>query len=787
MRPIAFASLLFSLLTVACRAQMPSPEIDRLDRPFSYFSQPTDQIGVAGSPYATEVTPEGYLYTGFGELMFFVGPDLAPLSTNDGPRYRTLEDGYVPIEMFEVVRGGVHYKFVMFAASLGEQPQGAVANFVRVTVENRGTEPASAFLAAAVRFETPQVYDSPYGENRFNRPMTPKVVNRYRQIGERFDPNWTYGFEANAFVRNGKVIYMFPESPKPVLDGTVIRRFNYLPDATTRQMEVTPTTPVGAAKFAIRLAPGESRTLDFKMPLVPEAAYSETMTKLKAAAFDDFHAQVREYWHKEIARGMQLSVPEAKVNDLFRACMVNDLLALNHIDRDWVQTVNQLHYHGFYLRDSADFVHMYDVTGRTELADDILRFDVRMQQPDGNFLSQKGQFDGWGQTLWIYGFHYRFTHDHGFAERVYPSVLRAVEWFEKATAADALHVMPATDVKDNEYVPGHLTGYNFLALDGLGGAIALARGLGKTTDAERFERDYNEFRKNFLAVLDKRAAANGNAIPPALDGDSGGADWGNLLGLTPEPQLDPHDPKISATLARSLSHYEEGISVYNQPVEGQFLHHYLTIKNMLTEVERGDQRLAIDALYGVTLHTSATNSGFETSIRPWGDRDFAGNLAPHGWFAAEYRNVLRAMLVREEHDDELHLLSAISPAWVGEGKTIELTNAPTMFGQVNLTLRSTTDDTAVLSLAMQLTQAPRRIVLHLPWFMQTKSVTADGKQLGITGDTVEIPEQAKTIAIQWKRRPDVPALSFGAFVEAYKTAYRKHYAEYLRTATPYAQ
>ena len=47
---------------------------------------------------ATEITPEGYLRTGFGELMFFAGPEFEPTNV----RIRTLEEGHLPI---------VHYQF----------------------------------------------------------------------------------------------------------------------------------------------------------------------------------------------------------------------------------------------------------------------------------------------------------------------------------------------------------------------------------------------------------------------------------------------------------------------------------------------------------------------------------------------------------------------------------------------------------------------------------------------------------------------------------------------------
>ncbi len=75
-------------------------------------------------------------------------------------------------------------------------------------------------------------------------------------------------------------------------------------------------------------------------------------------------------------------------------------------------------------------------------------------------------------------------------------------------------------------------------------------------------------------------------IPPALDGQTRGYDWGNLLSVVPEPTLDPHDPRVTATLKATQAKYAEGIMTY---ADGEFLHHYLTIKNTLTETIRGDQ------------------------------------------------------------------------------------------------------------------------------------------------------------------------------------------------------
>ncbi len=53
---------------------------------------------------------------------------------------------------------------------------------------------------------------------------------------------------------------------------------------------------------------------------------------------------------------MSIDLPEQKAVDTFYASLVYDLIARDHIGPDYIQTVNKLHYHTFYLRDSADIV-----------------------------------------------------------------------------------------------------------------------------------------------------------------------------------------------------------------------------------------------------------------------------------------------------------------------------------------------------------------------------------------------------------------------------------------------
>src|SRR5215510_1247527 len=103
-RLLVLSTWVFFALSVS--AQMVVPAIDRDNEPFSYFSQPTDVIGVMDARAGTLVSPEGYLYTGFGELMFFIGNPPVPARQ----RVKTLYHGYLPIIQYAYKEDAVEYQ-----------------------------------------------------------------------------------------------------------------------------------------------------------------------------------------------------------------------------------------------------------------------------------------------------------------------------------------------------------------------------------------------------------------------------------------------------------------------------------------------------------------------------------------------------------------------------------------------------------------------------------------------------------------------------------------------------
>ncbi|MGO8736577.1 MAG: hypothetical protein ACLQVM_27725 [Terriglobia bacterium] len=768
---VLLASVLF-LVPRSGVTQMADPALDEPGQPFTYASAPTDQMTVLDAPLGTEITPEGYLYTGYGELMFLMGNPPKAASQ----RTRTLEKGYLPVFHYAYRDGALQYELTTFAHSSPVKGEGRrLLNFVRIAVVNSGTTARTSYFNVAFRYTGKVDEPNGQGNHRFYRPSIPAKPGDYSQPGVKFDPEWTYEFRDDLAIRAGKVVYEFTTSSQPTRWLTCTQLYT-----RPEKMNVLPDTPVLMVQYALHLPPGGRESLVLKMPVQPIAeGDTSALSELRATDFDTARAATVDDWEKILGRGVQIQLPEKKVSDTFRASLVYDLMARDHAGEDYIQTVNKLQYHAFWLRDGAHIMSAYNVAGYPDLVRQSLRFFLKFQEPNGLFISQQGQYDGWGQTLWAFGRYYRFSHDRAFAEEVFPAVQRAMKWLHAARQADPLHLMPATNPRDAEFtrVAAHVAGHNFWALAGLRGAVVLANAVGATTDAKEYQAEYDDYYQALFKKLDVVVLKTGGYVPPGLD-VPGGQDWGNMDTLYPEILMPPFDPKVAGTLKQVRSKYGEGLMTY-----AGWLHHYITMKNTEAELIRGEQQQVLRDLYTILVHTSSTQAGWEVGPLPWSTCDFGGDLAPHGWFAAEYVILLRNMLIREQNG-ELHLLSALSPEWCKPGDEIEVANAPTEFGSVRM--KAVFQDKGMtLDLLTAFDQTtPERVVLHLPWFVTVQKATADGKSIPVQGDYLILPKSVRIIKVEWARKDPGRGFNYNQARDSFLKEYRQRYAKFLREGSP---
>src|SRR4051794_21459083 len=258
--------------------------------PWSFIVAPTEQIGVPGYPAGTEITPEGYLYTGSAEIVWRVGPHLRPWNVP----IRTLADGRYPVVSSSTSAGGVTYALTTFAAAAGGQP----VDFVRVRIINRGRSTASVGWAIGTRYTGGE----PKGNGRrfrFARPVAPARSGLYYQPGYGFNAHSVHRFAGQALLRDNRALYITHGTPR----GLHARRVR-----GTRHAK--PTSLVGVTRYRGRLGPGRSVVLDFTVPTVPVEHSAKAYRAIAAASYERSRAHVLATWRRMLGGAMDLHVPE---------------------------------------------------------------------------------------------------------------------------------------------------------------------------------------------------------------------------------------------------------------------------------------------------------------------------------------------------------------------------------------------------------------------------------------------------------------------------------------------
>ena len=739
--------------------------------PFNYFLTPSDALGFMDAPKAFQLTGDGAISGGCGELTLWAGTPLKRLNS----RVRTLDDGCLPVFNYGSLVDGVEYRVKAFATPTGLEPLANLLGFVRITATNAGKKPMRAAVGARV-FD----HEGPWRFPFFDDSKPSWWTDRF--IDEKQWRPWKL-WEENAVVDGDEV---HRKESKHLI-------FTYQPDDSGWKTIEAPFN-VEPFEFVIELAPGQSASVDVTVPFVPVADQrTEKVAAVAGAGFDDYLKRTRDFWHKQLNQGAVFEVPEEKVMNMHKSSLMYDLMArdLQEDRKTVIQTVSDVQYNKFFSRDAAFIIHTYDMLGLPEIAEQCLEY-VLLKDDKGRITGLRTTHpDAWGQALWTLAAHYRITGDHAFAERVYAAVPGHIEKLKEETAKDPWGLWPVAGPYDNERIDGHYTGHSFWVLRGLKDAIELAHAVGKEDDARRFQKIHDDYRAKFMVHLKAITDKTGGYIPPGLDDPLAGMDWENASGgVYPFGVIPADDPMVKHTVGTVRDYaYQEGIMTYEHNAfkvrktkgdkdvdwskpEHTVLHHYETFQVLETLLALGLDREVITDFYSFLVHTGSTNTGFEFDVWAWRDRNFHNNYPPHGWCAARFNEMLRNMLVREDGQEPvLHLASALAPIWLEPGKTVSVKEAPTDFGPISYTIDATAEGARV-GIDAKWRSAPDSLRFHIPWFAELTSATADGTRVEARDRVLEIPSSTRKLDLRWTRKA-TPELSYRNGVERYVDRYWK--------------
>jgi hypothetical protein len=94
---------------------------------------------------------------------------------------------------------------------------------------------------------------------------------------------------------------------------------------------------------------------------------------------------------------------------------------------------------------------------------------------------------------------------------------------------------------------------------------------------------------------------------------------------------------------------------------------------------------------------------------------------------------------------------------------------------VGFTLEQPAAGEAVLHLRASFRDAPKQIVIHLPWFVAVQSARADGKTVRVADGAISVAPDTKEVRLHWTVKASAPHMSYEHAVADYKAEYARRY------------
>ncbi|MBM4045424.1 MAG: hypothetical protein FJ279_09935 [Planctomycetes bacterium] len=513
--------------------------------------------------------------------------------------------------------------------------------------------------------------------------------------------------------------------------------------------------------FQLDLKPRGKQAIRFVFPhLTAPVTDEKALAKLD---FDKSLRLFRDYWAKEVTRGMRIHVPDERVN----------LIARNHLAQRLIIPDQSVSKYGTYfyewpigLEDWWPIIALaqwgYAAEAKRLAADIIDRYKKDLGGGHQGYRTGLGGMGG--REV------FALTGDEAWAKSVLPELKRKVEWTLSQRREPEQNPLGQGLLRKDTYggdvhAPAFAAYGNMTCWRGMRDTAWVAERLGEKELAQTYRAEAAEYRRRIHEVFADKLLDKSTDLPfvpnafeigdpakmdthagkfrerekpyPSLHQDLLGGYWNLFMGMALELDLFPAGSEPS----RWVTDYMEqrggvalGLARFMDGVDWHYGVGYLK-----TLLERGERAKFLTSYYGALAHGGSRSLlGTPEAARIWPTRvsneALAAEFRVNVWNWTGYYEalsaapgvalqLLRLMLVREgkdadgEYDGSLVLLSGIPRRWLEDGKEIAIENAPTHFGPISLTAKSRLAKKRV-EVKLQLSDppygGPSRIVLHLP-------------------------------------------------------------------------
>lgn len=295
-----------------------------------------------------------------------------------------------------------------------------------------------------------------------------------------------------------------------------------------------------AVRYRVNLGPGERHAIDLFVPYI-ELLEKQELDALLGLSFTNALESATRFWRERVTRGMRYEVPDAYLNEFFKANLWHVLISTD------IDAFTRQHQHGAathhyknYLNETAMVARSLEMRGEHEAAGRLIEPFLKNQGVKGlpgNFRSKEGVLyaahpdepdpytaQGYnmhhGFGMWAAAEHFLWTGDIEYMGRIAPGLVAAADWVIRERQSTKLTdaggrrrveygLAPAGDLEDvEEYLYFYATdAYYHLGMKRVGQALAKAADEASETRREsrppaRWVREIRDVAKRLAAETD---------------------------------------------------------------------------------------------------------------------------------------------------------------------------------------------------------------------------------------------------------------------------------------------
>lgn len=482
----------------------------------------------------------------------------------------------------------------------------------------------------------------------------------------------------------------------------------------------------------VRIRPGEAKILvglyDNGLPSRLAAEMGRDPRSV-AGRMPGLRDEVAAYWENNRSIPYDhVQVPDPEIQNLLDASIRGIWQAREIKSGKYSFQVGPTCYRGLWIVDGAFLLETATLLGKGEEARDGIEYTLSFQQEDGGFAKLNPTF--WkenGLVLWTCVRHAQLTQDKAWLRSIWKQLSKTVDFIPVLRERTLHNDNPLDDgLMPPGYIDGGLNGGKDQAeysnvvwnLSGMKAMIQAARWIGEHRDADRWQREFDDFYAAFrrAADRDKQTDTFGNVyLPVVMDPQYQSlpqrAQWAFCQSIYPGQLFPPGDSLARGTLDMLHTTLQEGMVMgTGWIIEG--IWNYFASFYGHASLWLGESSRACDALYAFANHASPLYVWREEHNPRDLPRNFVGDM-PHNWASAEFIRLVVHMLAIDR-GDELHLLEGLPVEWLGAGMQTSLKAVATPFGPLTFSLDVAADGkTATLEIEPLSDAACRAVYVHL--------------------------------------------------------------------------